>query len=174
MVKEGHILQEDKIISALTGLVGACNNNPKTENTDRVIIKALAFPIAWPEADDETLQALIEEIHTEKYSIAPNCAVCQTPCGNTSDYDMNRIYNAKADVRDLKLKMIAALRELAADLYSRQKQGALSEESMEIFYKVLSYISFDMEKNSLVTFWNEVQETIDKVRRETRGDKENY
>ena len=38
-------MKEDKTISALIGLVGACNNNPKTENTDRVIIKALAFPL---------------------------------------------------------------------------------------------------------------------------------
>lgn len=162
-------MEENKIISALIGLVGACNNNPQTENTDRVIIKALAFPQIQSEVAAETLRALIEEIHTEKYTIAPNCAVCQTPCGNTSDYDMNRIYNADTDVRDLKLKMLSALKELAADLYSRQKQDALSEESMEIFYKVLSYISFDMEKDSLITFWNEVQATIEKVRREIQG-----
>lgn len=61
------------------------------------------------------------EIHTEKYTIVPNCAVCQTPCENTSDYDMNRIYNAEADVRDLKLKMLSVLKELAADIYSGQK-----------------------------------------------------
>ena len=159
-------MEENKIISALIGLVGACNNNPKTENTDHVIIKALAFPQIQPEADAETLQALIEEIHTEKYNIAPNCAVCQTPCGNTSDYDMNRIYNADTDVRDLKLKMLSALKELAADLYSHQKQDVLSKESMEIFYRVLAYSSFDMEKDSLITFWNEIQAAIEKVRRE--------
>ena len=167
-------MEDNKIISALIGLVGACNNNPKTENTDRVIIKALAFPMAWPEASDETFLALIEEIHAEKYTIAPNCADCQTPCGNTFDYDMNRIYETEADIRDLKLKMIAALRELAADFSGYQDSGALSSDSMEIFYKVLSYISFDMDKNSLVTFWNEIQETIDKVRREIQDDKENY
>lgn len=161
-------MEENKIISALIGLVRACNNNPKTEDTNHVIIKALAFPQIQSETDAEALQALIEEIHTEKYNIAPNCTVCQTPCGNTSDYDMNRIYNADTDVRDLKLKMLSALKELAADLYSRQKQDALSEESMEIFYKILSYSSFDMEKNSLVTFWNEVQATIEKIRKEVQ------
>lgn len=158
-------MQENKIISALIGLVGACNNNPKTENTDRVVIKALAFSLTHPEADVETLQALIEEIHTEKYTIAPNCAVCQTPCGNTSDYDMNRIHSAETDVRDLKLKMLSALRELAADLYSCQKADVLSAEDMEIFYQVLAYVSFDMERNSLLAFWNEVQMTIEKIKR---------
>lgn len=162
-------MEENKIIGALIGLVGACNNNPKTDNTDRVIIRALAFPQIQSEADAETWQALIEGIHTEKYTIAPNCAACQTPCGNTSDYDMSRIYNAKVDIRDLKLKMLSALKELAAELYSRQKQDTLSAESMEIFYKVLSYISYDMEKDSLITFWNEVQATIEKIRKEIRG-----
>ena len=159
-------MEDNVIVSALIGLVGACNNNPKTENTDRVIIKALAFPTAWQGTGDETLQALIDEIHTEKYTIAPNCAVCQTPCGNTSDYDMNRIYGDEADIRDLKLKMIAALRELAADLYRHQESDASFSDSMEIFYKVLAYISFDMGRDGLFTFWNEIQKTIEKIRRQ--------
>lgn len=157
-------MEDNKIISALIGLVGACNNNPKTKNTDRVVIKALAFSLTHPEADIETLQAIIDEIHTEKYTIAPNCAVCQTPCGNTSDYDMNRIYNAETVVRDLKLKMLSALKGLAADLFSYRKSDVLSAEDVEIFYKVLAYISFDMEKNSLLAFWDEVQLTIEKIK----------
>ena len=161
-------MEDNKIISALVGLVGACSNNPKTENTDDILIKTLAFPRTLPEADDETLQALIEEIHTEKYTVSPGCAACQTPCGNTSDYDMNRIYDAETDIRELKLKMISALEELAADIYRCQKMHSLSAESMEIFYKVLAYISFDMEKDSLLTFWNDEQKTIEKVRREIR------
>lgn len=158
-------MEDSKIISALIGLVGACNNNPKTENTDRVIIKSLAFPLTQPTAKEEIFQALIEEIYTEKYTVAPGCAVCQTPCGNTSDYDMSRIYEAEADIRELKLKMIAALQELAADLCRYQEADALSVDSMEIFYKVLSYISFDMETDSLLTFWNEVQADIGEIRR---------
>ena len=158
-------MQENKIISALIGLVGACNNNPKTEKTDQIVIKALAFPPTYPEADAETLQALIEEIYVEKYTVAPGCAVCQTPCGNTSDYDMNRIFEAEADIRDLKLKMIAAVQELAADLYRYQKQDTLSEDSIEIFYKILAYISYDMGADSLLAFWNEIQAGIGEIRR---------
>ena len=159
-------MENNKIISALIGLVGACNNNPKTQKTDYILIKALAFPLTQPEADEETLQALIEEIYAEKYTVSPGCAACQTPCGNTSDYDMNRIYRAEADIRELKLKMISALEELAADIYSRQKLDLPDAESMEIFYKVLAYISFDMERDSLLTFWNDVQETIERIRRD--------
>lgn len=161
-------MKEDKIISALIGLVGACNNNPKTENTDTLVIKALAFPLVQPEADDEVLQALIEEIYAEKYTIAPGCAACQTPCGNTSDYDMDRIYGAEADIRELKLGILSALKALAADLYSRQKLDMLSAECIDHFYKALVYISFDMEREGLFTFWNEVQDTIEEIRRQIK------
>ena len=162
-------MEENKIISALIGLVGACNNNPKTENTDRAVIKALAFTRARSEVcevSNETIQALIEEIHTEKYTVAPGCAACQTPCGNTSDYDMNRIYEAEMELRDLKLEILSAVEELAADIYSRKRVDALSAEFMEFFYKTLLYISFDMEKTGLLAFWNEVQGTIVEIRRQ--------
>lgn len=155
----------DKIISALIGLVGTCDNNPKTKNTDHVIMKALAFPSLHSEVNEETLQALIEEIYAEKYAIAPGCAACQTPCGNTSDYDMNRIYSADADVCSLKLKILSAIEEAAADLYSHQKMDVLTEESMELFYNGLAYTGYDMEEGSLRIFWNEVQETIEEIRR---------
>lgn len=157
-------MEKNKIISALIGLIGACNNNPRTENTDCVVIKALAFSLDQSETGNETLQALIEEIDTEKYIVAPGCAACQTPCGNTSDYDMNRIYEAETEIRDLKLKILSAVEELAADIYSRKKADALSPESMEFFYKTLVYISLDMEKNGLLAFWNEVQDTIEEIR----------
>lgn len=159
-------MEEDKIISALIGLVGACNNNPKTENTDGVIIKALAFSLSQSELNDKNLQTLIEEIYEEKFTVAPGCAACQTPCGNTSDYDMNRIYDAEADIRDLKFKILSVLKELAAELYSLQKWDMMPVESMEIFYKALSYVSFDMEREGLLIFWDEVQGTIEKIRRQ--------
>lgn len=159
-------MKEDKIISALVGLIGACNNNPKTENTDYLVIKALAFPLVQSETDNETFQALIEEIHTEKYIVAPGCAACQAPCGNTSDFDMNRLYEAETEIRDLKLKILSVVEELAADIYSHKKVDALSAESMEFFYKTLVYISLDMEKNGLLAFWNEVQDTVEEIRRQ--------
>lgn len=161
-------MEENKITGALIGLVGACNNNPKTHNTDLVIIKALAFPAAWPETNAESIQTLMEEIYTEKYTIAPGCAVCQSPCGNTSDYDMNKIYSAEVDIRNLKMKILSVLQELAADIYGRQKPDALPAKSMELFYKALSYISFDMEKDGLLTFLNEVQDTAEEIRRQIR------
>lgn len=38
------------------------------ENTDRLVIKALAFPLTHPEADDEMLSALKESV-ADLYSL---------------------------------------------------------------------------------------------------------
>lgn len=163
-----NLLDENKIISALIGLIGACNHNPKTENTDQVVLKALAFPLIRPDAEEKVIQAFVEEIYAEKYTVAPGCATCGMPCGNTSDYHMNRIYDAETEIRDLKCKILSVLKELAADLCSSQKPAALPADSMDFFYKALSYISFDMTKEGLLTFWNEVQDTAEKIRRQIR------
>lgn len=157
---------QDKIIGALMGLAGACNNNPKTEITDAVVIKGLAFSVMNTQADSDTLQEMTEEIYAEKYKISPGCATCQSPCGNTSDYDMSRIYNAEDSIRNTKLQILSELQNLVLDLYRNRKIHLLPQESMDIFYKVLIYISFDMEKEGLLAFLEETQESIQKIRRE--------
>ena len=157
---------ESKIIGALVGLAGACNNNPKTKNTDAVVIKALAFPLLNPHADTDTLQDMTKEIYAEKYTVSPGCATCQSSCGNTSDYDMSRIYNAEDSIRNIKLQILSELQNLASDLYRYEKTNLLPQESMELFYKVLIYISFDMEKEGLLAFLEETQESIQKIRRD--------
>lgn len=67
-------MREDRVISALIGLVGACNNNPKTADTDSLVIKALAFLLLCPEYDDEALREIVEDIYSEKKAVAPGCA----------------------------------------------------------------------------------------------------
>lgn len=54
-------LQQERIISVLIGLVGACNSNSKTENTDCVVITALTYPSCELSAEE-----LIEKIRAEK------------------------------------------------------------------------------------------------------------
>lgn len=119
---------EDKIISALIGLVGACDNNPKTENTDRLVIKALATM-----QDANAAKDMIGEIREEKNRISPGCAVCKAPCGNTSDYDMRRIYNAKDEVRKTKLHIVSEIEETAEYVY--RNTVPTSETETEFFIR---------------------------------------
>lgn len=93
-------MQGDRIISALIGLVGAMSNNGKTERTDSVVREAF---LRLTDGDNE--EETVQKIHVEKFAIAPDCANCLNPCGNTSDYDMAQFY--AADV-----KIIAAKRDL--------------------------------------------------------------
>lgn len=147
-------MKEDKIISVLIGLVGACNNNPKTENTDSVVIRALAFPLLFPNFGDDELSELLDEIRSEKYAVAPGCAECTAPCGNTSDYDMNRIYQAEDDIREIKLKILSKLRKMAEREYSRIQNN--SQTDIEIFYKAVSFVSYDLEKDMLLELLREL------------------
>ncbi len=55
-------MKKEKIISVLIGLVGACNNNPKTTDTDSLIVKALSFPLICPNADTAEILDMVSEI----------------------------------------------------------------------------------------------------------------
>lgn len=148
---------EDKVISALIGLVGACGNNPKTDATDSVVIKALAYPVAGQESDDQSLSGIISEIYAEKNAVAPDCAVCACPCGNTSDYDMNRIYEAETEIRDLKLELLSRCRRLAVCVYGNRDLENKVQIDSTVFYKMLSCISYDLEKEQLLELLDELR-----------------
>ena len=141
---------EDKIISALIGLAGACNNNQKTDATDGLVIKALALPLLCPEYAERMLQEIINDIRSEKYAVAPGCAECTAPCGNTSDYDMSRIYEASEEIRKVKLSVLEKLQKLAADVCRIQKDGITPCADNGFFYKALSYVSYDMDEAALL------------------------
>lgn len=149
-------MREDKIISALIGLVGACSNNPKTANTDSVVIRALAFPLLCPGGDDMALQKTVDDIYSEKNAVAPGCAVCTAPCGNTSDYDMRRIYEADDSIRKVKLQILEELQEVAAHIYGRQESGGTSCTDNLVFYKALSYVSYDIDEAGLLELLDEI------------------
>lgn len=164
---------EDKIISALIGLVGACNNNPKTADTDGLVIKALAFPLICPEYDDGMLQQVINDIYAEKYSVAPGCAECTAPCGNTSDYDMRRIYEASGEIRKVKLAVLEKLQKLAADVLHSQKAGITPCTDNSFFYKALSYVSYDMDAAALTGLLGEAENMEHDIKSgEMQNDKE--
>lgn len=149
-------MKEDSIISSLIGLIGACESNPKTSNTDNLIIKALAFPFIDPEYDTQKLQDMVNEIYFEKNAVAPACAQCTSPCGNTSDYDMNRIYTAENEICEIKLQILSELQKLAFHIYNH-KSEVESEIEIPFLYKALSFVSCDREKSILLEILTEAK-----------------
>ena len=123
-------MQGDSIISALIGLVGAVSNNGKTGQTDSVIREAFQ---RLTDAGSE--EEVVQKIHAEKFSIAPDCATCPNPCGNTSDYDMAQFSVADAKVIAAKRNLIEAIR----------KKMCSSEEVPETVYQGIAYLGYDLE-----------------------------
>lgn len=102
----------DALLGALSGLARATTNEPKTEDTDAVLCAGLRLA-ARPDADSTALHRMLDIVHTEKHRVAPNCATCAMPCGNTADYDLSRLWSAPEPVRDCKLHLLQALFALA-------------------------------------------------------------
>ena len=84
-----------------------------TENTDAVLNAGLRLS-AQPDAPAETLQRMLDITRAEKHAVAPNCATCAMPCGNTKDYDLTRLRSAAPAVRQRKLRLLQAVFRLAA------------------------------------------------------------
>ncbi|MCQ2061700.1 MAG: hypothetical protein MJY47_08950 [Fibrobacter sp.] len=119
-----------KTLSALIGLVGAESNNGKTEDTDAIVRQAL---LRMHEEDWS------QRIREEKFRIAPNCATCSAPCGNTSDYPMERFESWSADQRAIREQVIRELQRIAA---------VESDSLPEIVYRAIAYIGYDLEEDA--------------------------
>ena len=52
---------QDELTGALIGLVKTCGSNPKTENTDRIIIEGLFTTITNVNFNNQTLQDMIDK-----------------------------------------------------------------------------------------------------------------
>ena len=105
---------QDELTGALIGLARACENNAKTDATDRIIIEGLFSTITNVNFNDETLRVMIDRIHEEKSRIVPGCAACASPCGNTEDYDMKQIWEADEDIRSLKSLILIRISGMSA------------------------------------------------------------
>lgn len=104
--------QRDALLGALVGLARSTVNEPKTEDTDRVLTSGLRLA-ADPDAAEDALRRMYHIVETEKHHVAPNCAICTMRCGNTDNYDLARLWDAPEELRTLKLRLLAALFTLA-------------------------------------------------------------
>lgn len=127
----------ERIMSSLVGLSGACGNNGKTENTDSIVMNALLNCFVPVDED-----AIVAAIRKDKYTISPNCETCPTPCGNTSDYDIEK-FHQNTELKAIKEELIRETVALAERLHSSSKT-----ELPEEIYKAISYFSFELSPDS--------------------------
>ena len=62
---------QDELTGALIGLARTCTTNPKTENTDRLILEGLFTAVTNVNFNDVTIRQLIDRVKAEKEQIAP-------------------------------------------------------------------------------------------------------
>ncbi len=128
-------MQGEQIISALIGLVGAVSNNGKTQQTDGVIRKAF-LQIRSGGSEQE----MVEAVHQEKFAISPDCAVCKNPCGNTSDYDMDRFHKASESIQKQKLELIRTIGDYL--------ESVQEEKLPDLIYQGIAYLGYDLDENA--------------------------
>ena len=85
---------------------------------------------------------MLDIARTEKQAVAPNCATCAMPCGNTADYDLTRLWNALAALRTLKLRLLDALLTLA-----EQRPDA---DAQYVIYQGLFTLAEDWDESLLL------------------------
>ncbi len=127
------------VVFALIGLAGAVQNGGKSGSTDSVVARALLGELGG-------VWSAVEAIHREKFRISPNCETCASPCGNTSDYDMERYSAAPPELRRLKRELIDAVYEKTLLLW-----GEDSPVLPDMIYQALSYIKYDLTPESYLT-----------------------
>lgn len=167
---------QDELTGALIGLAKACGNNSYTEHTTELIIEGLFTTITNVNFDDEVLEEMIVKVREEKQRIVPNCRNCSSPCGNTSDYEMGKLWNDNEDIRSLKSLILFGIRGMAAYAYHAWVLGYSDGEVNGFFYRVLSAIGNEWEQEDLLPLVMEVgavnlkcMELLDRANTETFG-----
>lgn len=142
----------DELTGSLIGLARACTTNPRDEITDRALVEGLVGSIYRGEGDEERFGALIPLVHQAKEHAAPGCAMCTARCGNTNDYEMERMWNGPEKVRTIKTLLLCSLRQMAAMVWPVMRNGdKISEEILDFFYRALFILAEDWEPEYLLS-----------------------
>ena len=64
-----------KLTGAVIGLARTCENNEKTENTNRIFLEALTVAGDWS-ASIFDMSEMLEKVRNEKYTVTGMCNMC--------------------------------------------------------------------------------------------------
>ena len=150
-----------KLTGAVIGLARTCENNEKTESTNRVFLEALTMAGDWS-ASIFDMSEMLEKVRNEKYTVSPGCVTCAAPCGNTDDYDMERLWNGPDQVRSLKIRLFSGLKKTGRDAFKVIENGKGKDKHfqsiMESIYKGLFILAEDWEPEEILPAIAELDE----------------
>lgn len=136
---------QDKLTGALIGLARAMENNEHliTDSTNLVMLEALCQTASKINFDIDCLNTILKKLDDEKRKMVPNCYTCASPCGRTSNYDMNKLWSMDANIRSLKTLILLGLQGLASYAYPAACLGYSDPGINFFFYRALYSIGMD-------------------------------
>ena len=162
---------EDKLLGALIGLAKSTANTAPVESTLETLVDGLALLYREKEnlcvEDDANNSALncelarmTDRVHEEKFKLVPDCALCQSPCGNTSDYDASLFRESQAPNQKLNLEIIAGLEKIAYSIRQKKAELSLDDDISGLLFRALAVTSFDWAENDLLELKAEVDKYL--------------
>ena len=106
------------------------------------------------------LARMTDRVHEEKFKLVPDCALCQSPCGNTSDYDASLFRESQAPNRKLNLEIIAGLEKIAYSIRQKKARLSLDDDISGLLFRALAVTSFDWAENDLLELKAEVDKYL--------------
>ena len=168
---------QDELTGALIGLARVTDNAPDVnEGTWRLMIEGLFTTVTNVNFNENTLKKLIDRVHEEKARLMPDCSVCASPCGRTTDFDMAEVWEAQEDIRSLKSLILFGVRGMAAYAHHAMVLDYTDEELNRFFAKALFAVGEDWGMEELLPIVLEVGEKnlacmalLDKANTESYG-----
>lgn len=151
---------QDVLTGALIGLARAIDD-PATVSDETWTVMTEGLLATAPDAclSDAALETLIQNVRAEKARLAPGCSQCMAPCGRTADYDMQALWSAEEEVRTLKLRILADLREIAAHIAHAHAQQDEKTDVYPLLSEALFKIGYDESTEALMTTVRKVEGT---------------
>ena len=174
---------EDKLLGALIGLAKSTANTAPVESTLEAMVDGLALlysvgnlhkkkenlcaedgPDGNKDANNSALGCelaqMTDRVHEEKFKLVPDCALCQSPCGNTSDYDVSLFRESSASNQKLNLEIIAGLEKIAYSIRQKKSELSLDDDISGLFFRALAVTSFDWAEDDLLELKAEVDKYL--------------
>lgn len=158
--RETTVRLQDELTGALIGLARAIDDPAlASAETWTIMTEGLLATAPGTCLSDAALETLIQNVCAEKARLAPGCSSCTAPCGRTADYDMQALWNAEEEVRALKLRIFADLREIAAHIAHAPAQQDEDAEVYPLLCEALFKIGYDESTEALMATVRKVEET---------------
>lgn len=139
----------DQMTGALIGLARALEGQEISSSAKHAIAQGLAFALPGSMGDPVQLDELILMIREEKKKAAPDCAACKSPCGRTSDYRMEELWEQDGGLREKKFLLLTALCSVGSAAFRMMLVKTPDEEVFRFLCDGLFLLGYAFEENQL-------------------------